>query len=344
MAYPDREHLDAPASDGPFPASCQHTVDESGSQRLNANGTKPPQSELPVAGSPPHHIRPSTISHGTNSPNIRTFVSHVQALADVAALPAWCATAIHSTSSLGQWKHDSLESGCLSYRDLVQRANVIEETLAKSYADAKAAKLATENPNHPLAKGGDFLDYVNFVEEERYPTTSIGPVLTPGLPFSEFSLDRTMELGMWSMTELGSWTDFSYLHPENSLGFTFHSASDGPLTPPAQPVSPAVVETLPYLTALLFLYAVISGINPQVPEILSTCNEIIDLTRLPFGFPGNPDTKMQLLLAVALVGCLSEREEVIQPIFDDLICMVDDEIVRSRAVALIEGAFGPYVP
>lgn len=351
MVNPNHQTRDTPASGTVLLASCWEM----------ANDT----TLLPVTNPPPYDPVPSRGMAASVSPrpslpgsvlrsaplmmdpyDYRSFVTHVQVLADSGGLPTPCVHPIRETVELGLWKHEQLNQGCLSFRELVKQSHYIEQKLLPCYEEAKVVpRIANTSAARRPLKVEEMLQFMDFSGDiDRYMVPNPDFPMAPSIPLPGILPQGSVQTEVWSGIPFDLLADSSYLPPQLSAYFDLPGASDELLTPEDHPqeytISPRSPATIPYLASLLFLYAVVSGINHQVPEIALTSKEIIDILKDPI--TGGAVPKMQALFAIALVGCLSDSTEV-SDIFTRIITTIDDDAVRVSANTLVHKTGGLYV-
>jgi hypothetical protein len=272
--------------------------------------------------------------------NYRVFVEHVRILVNAANLPQICGLAFADATRLGEWKHNELDGGCLSYRELARRAVPIEKALIDACEIQRLSSLPslTDNVRHSKQEDKeDMLRFINFAEDEESRTSMFGLPITSDMSAKPLlSLEGHASSAMSAGISIGLQTPFTTSeHPTRASDPKPEILGDIPASlNEAESSVPEPVSLVPYLAALLFLHSIVSGLNQKVPEILSTTERITRLLMAEEASEMLP--KMQRLLAVALVGCLSDKELAIS-LFNNVIITIDDnETAYNSAITLAQ--------
>ncbi|PVG02440.1 hypothetical protein CPB86DRAFT_579638 [Serendipita vermifera] len=264
---------------------------------------------VPFLSLPPSLLRPAS-PFSQECFNYRFFIENAQKLANKTELPGHCRDGVRDTTLLGRWKQDELDRGRLSNRELARRARAIEEKLNTEYE-----ALSEQMVNHPSQSQLEEDDLFEFftwdeaVDQADSPFSDQWWVGGPGISSSPRS-PPTQEEPPRSQALVGGTGPVQ----------TAASCRDLPFS-------------LPYLTTLLYLYAILSGLNHRVPEISSTSERILNILSHKESHRGIPGS--QLLFAAALVACLSESK-IAQSIFSELNGNCDDFLAQECATALAE--------
>jgi hypothetical protein len=270
----------------------------------------------------------------------RVFVEHVRILVNAANLPHICDLAFADAARLGEWKHSELDRGCLSYRELARRAVPIEKTLLDACEIQRLSSISsvTDNVSHSKQEDKeDMLRFIIFAEDDESRTSTFGPQIT-STTFAEpsFSLEGHASSDASVDISIGAQTPFTPFEPHTQASnakLDSQAGRSASLTE-AESSVPELASLVPYLAGLLFLHSVVSGLNQKVPEILSTVERIVRLLMAEESSEILP--KMQRLLAVALVGCLSDSDLAIS-LFNNIIATIDDnETAFNSAIALAQ--------
>lgn len=252
-------------------------------------------------------------SNSVDPYNYRAFVEHVRILVAGANLPRSCGVAFEEIARLGEWKHGELDQGRLSYRELAKRALRIEETLQAGLEQHTIPPVSAGTVPFIQDDKEDMLRFINFSEDDESRTSHASSDVPP-----EFTVLATAPI-------MGTINPSTFKEKvPYSLG----------LLPE---VKGSVVEptvSMPHLTGLLFLHSIVSGLNQKVPEILSTSEQLIQLLMADERSGKLP--KNQKLLAVALVGCLSDTDnELVSGLLASTLGSVNDnETAYNSAIAL----------
>lgn len=295
----------APSMDTAFLAP--KDVDEE-SPTDNPTDFRSPQSERGAASLPT--ISPTLPVHkmvesAKRRWSYRTFVDTAQVLFGKAQVPQDCMLAIQQTVELGRWKQNELDKECLSYRTLARCALHLERLLDQrlQLALLHSSVLPAENPTTKVEKS-DFLQL-----------------------YTHFNEDDMLYQGGHSWSGGESYISLDDVYPPlapSSLLISSKSQSQE-LESKTLPSGESPVA-LPYLTALLFLHAVVSGFSPNVPEIMETTQRILVILRAP----NQNITLLQRLPATALVARLSEDKHA-KELFDDLLLRLEDPALVQTA-------------
>ena len=271
--------------------------------------------------------------------NSRVFIEHVRILVNAANLPHICDVAFADAARLGEWKHNELDGGCLSYRELARRAIPIEKSLLDACEIERLSSISsvTDNVRHSKQEDKeDMLRFIIFAEDDESRTSTFGPQIISTTP-AEFSIPLEGHASSdASVGTIGPHTPFTPSTPHTQASnaqVESHVGISASLTE-AESSVPELVSLVPYLAGLLFLHSVVSGLNQKVPEILSTVERIVRLLMTEESSEILP--KMQRLLAIALVGCLSDSDLAIN-LFNNIIATIDvNETAFHSAIALVQ--------
>ena len=100
-------------------------------------------------------------------------MEHVRILVNAAHLPRICDIAFADAARLGEWKHNELDKGCLSYRELARRAVPIEKALTDAFEVQRLLSMfpVTDNIRHSKQEEKeDMLRFIIFAEDEESRT------------------------------------------------------------------------------------------------------------------------------------------------------------------------------
>jgi hypothetical protein len=143
-----------------------------------------------------------------DSYNYRVFVEHVRILVNAAHLPHICGLAFADVARLGEWKHDQLDAGCLSYRELARRAVPIEKAITEACEIQRQSLLSsvTDNVRHSKQEDEEgMLRFINFADDDESHTSTFGPQIisnfpvNPSLPRRSCTLEYILRCNGWAV-------------------------------------------------------------------------------------------------------------------------------------------------
>ncbi|KAG9057935.1 hypothetical protein FS842_002937 [Serendipita sp. 407] len=230
--------------------------------------------------------------------NYQYYAQAIQDIASISNLPNECMEAFRGIVLLGQWKQQELESGCLSYRALARRAFQIEKQLTSAlnasrsdFKSSAAVPAIATSPEGEVEEDEDMFRFMDFGDGEDYNEYTESPLESSG---GEYYL-TPVEQGGFATEKVEEYKDErTHLEPVVAKKEVEPSARDE-------------LEALPYLSALLFLHCIVSGLNHRVPEIITTSTRLSRLLLTTDSTNGTIPNG-QRLLATALLECISKGE------------------------------------
>ncbi|KAG8821568.1 hypothetical protein FRC17_009786 [Serendipita sp. 399] len=230
--------------------------------------------------------------------NYQYFTQAIQEVANVASLPDHLSQLIRKIVLLGQWKQQELDNGSLSYRALALRAFQVEKELLlemnafKSTVKFSATPLSTPATAEGFEEGEDmfrFMDFGDGDEENGFAES----------PFESCRSDDYSALAERGVVAKAGGQGNKEHEDEDLSGTTKRDAEATTRDSP---------EALPYLSALLFLHCIVSGINHRVPEIITTSTRMSRLLSTTGSTTDRTIPTGQRLLATVLLECISREE------------------------------------
>ena len=295
--------------------------------------------DLPMLG----YSHPPAVASHPGSPGMLEDTEMPQRLRNIATtsnIPNEFMQYISQIAELAQWKSSQAEQGTLSYRELARRGRAIEDLLlGERRREAFAGFLEGHGDLSGDGPGrGTPLSDFSWSEHSNSDIAFLGDPNVPlTLPHDFFTQPASSQAPapLMGYPAAGGYMHHPAFGNNPAVGYPTNPADA--LYPMAQvtpPAMPSPTELIHREACLLFLHTIVSGPNPQVPEIEISVHNLF----ARFSTLAPNELTPDLGFAACLAGCLALPGE--QEFFRSTLARLTAQDLQNEAHLLIDEVVG----